>query len=83
VKRNVATIKHIIDYSQVFRALGIHIEGILVFANSHALLHLNNPTVAIVKLSQLPSQILTFRSSSHLSREQLEAVGKEILKQKR
>ena len=83
VKRNASTIKNIIDSSPAFRPLGIYVEGIVVFTNNHAALHLNNPTVAIVKLSQLPNQIATNRSSSNYSRQQLEAIGKEILKQKR
>ena len=83
VKRNASTIKNIIDSSQALRSLGIYVEGIVVFTNKHATLNLNNPTETIVKVSQLPSQITTFRSSNHFSREQLEVVGKEILKQKR
>ncbi len=55
VKRNAATIKNIIDSSQAFRPLGIYVEGIVVFTNKHATLHMNNPTVAIVKLPQLPN----------------------------
>ncbi len=82
VKRNVAAIKNIIDSSQAFRALGSYVEGIVVFTNNHANLHINNPTVAIVKLSQLPNQITSQRSSNY-SREQLERLAKEILKQKR
>lgn len=82
VKRNVATIKNIIDSSQAFRALGIYVEGIVVFTNNHANLHINNPTVAIVKLSQLPNQITSHIRLSNYSHEQLEALAKEILKQK-
>ena len=83
VKRNTAKIKHIIDFSQAFRSLGVWVEGIVVFTNNHASLHLNNPTVPILKLPQLPNYITTHASSSDYSRQQLEAIGKEILKQKR
>lgn len=82
-KRNVYTIKHIIDSSKVLGTLAIYVEGIVVFTNNHATLNLNNPTVAIVTLPQLPNQITTYRSPSNYSRKQLEAIGKEILKQKR
>ena len=82
VKRNAATVKNIIDSSQTFKPLDIFVEGIVVFTNKHAILHLNNPTVAIVKLPQLPNQITTHRNSSNYSRQQLETIGKEILKQK-
>jgi hypothetical protein len=83
VKRNVATIRHILDSSQALRRLDIYIEGIVVFTNNYATLHLTNPTVAIVKLPQLPNQITTIRSLGKYSQEQLETIGKEILKQKR
>ena len=83
VKRNVATIKRIIDSSQALRELGIYVEGIVVFTNNYATLHLNNPTVDVVKLPQLPNQLTAYRSSRNYSREQLEVIGKEILNQKR
>ena len=82
VKRNVAKIKQIIDNSQNLRSLGIWVEGIVVLTNNHATLHLNNPTVSILKLPQVPIHIVAFRSSRSLSREQLEVIGKEIIKQK-
>lgn len=82
VKRNAAKIKHIIDNSPNLRPLGIWVEGIVVFTNNYAALHLNNPTVPILKLPQLTNYITAYRSSRSYSREQLEAVGKEITQQK-
>jgi hypothetical protein len=82
VKRNASKIKHIIDNSPSLRPLGIWVEGIVVFTNNHATLHVNNPTVSILKLSQLPNHITSYRNSRSYSREQLETVGKEIIKQK-
>jgi len=82
VKRNAAQVKHIIDSSQAFRMLGILVEGIVVFTNNHATLHLNNPTVLVVRLPQLLQHIATTANSNHYSREQLEEIGKEILKQR-
>jgi hypothetical protein len=82
VKRNAAKIKQIIDNNQNLRSLGIWVEGIVVLTNNHATLHLNNPTVPILRLSQVPNYIVAFRSSRSLSREQLESIGKEIVKQK-
>jgi hypothetical protein len=82
VKRNAAKIKHIIDSSQAFRSLDVWVEGIVVFTNNHAALHLNDPTVLILKLPQLPSHITTHRSPNNFSRQQIEAMGKEILRQK-
>lgn len=82
VKRNAAKIKRVIDSSQAFRPLGIWIEGIVVFTNNHAALHLNNPTVAILKLPQLSNYIVTHGGSHSHTSQQLEAIGEEILKQK-
>jgi hypothetical protein len=82
VKRNVARIKQIIDSSPNLRPLGIWVEGIVVFSSNHAVLHLNNPSVPILKLPQLPSHIAGYRISQIISHDQLEAIGKEILKQK-
>lgn len=82
VKRNAAKIKRIIDSSQAFGSLDVWVEGIVVFTNSHATFHLNNPTVLILKLPHLPSHITEQRSPTSLSRQQLEAIGQEILRQK-
>jgi hypothetical protein len=83
VKRNVSQIKHLIDSSQTFGTMGIRVEGILVFTNSRSDLHLNNPTVEIVRLPQLPQHITKNANSNHYSDQLLEEIGKEILKQKR
>jgi hypothetical protein len=82
VKRNAAKIKKIIDNSPNLRPLGLWVEGIAVFTNNHATLHVNNSAVPILKLSQLPNHITAHKSSRSLSRDQLEAIGKEIIKQK-
>jgi hypothetical protein len=83
VKRNVATIRDIVDSVPALRSIGVWVEGIVVFTNNHATLHISNPTVMIVKLAQLPSQITSHQTQARYSPSQLEAVGKEILKQKR
>ncbi len=83
VKRNTAQIKHIIDSSQALRMLGILVEGIVVFTNNHATLHLNNPTVPVVRLPQLLQRIATTENPNRYSVEQLAEIGKEILKQRR
>jgi hypothetical protein len=82
VKRNAAKIKQIIDNSPNLRPLGLWVEGIVVFTNNHATFHVNNSAVPILKLSQLPNHITAHRSPRSLSREQLEAIGKEIIKQR-
>jgi len=82
VKRNAAKIKHIIDDSPSVEPFGGWVEGIVVFTNNHATLHLNNPTVPIFKLPQLPNYLTTHRGTSSYSRQQLEAIGREIIKHK-
>ena len=82
VKRNTAKIKHIIDSSPALRSPEVTVEGIVVFTNNHSTLHLNSPTVLILRLSQLPSHIAMYRSLGSYSSQQLEAIGKEILRQK-
>jgi hypothetical protein len=82
VKRNAAKIQQIIGGNPNLRALGIGVEGIVVLTNNYATLHVSNPTVTILKLPQLPNHLTTTRNSNILTREPLEAVGKEIVKQK-
>ncbi len=81
VKRNAQKIRQIIDNSPALRGLGIWVEGIVVLTNKHATIHVNAPTVTVLKLPQLPNHIQSFGTRCY-SREQLEAVGKEIVKQK-
>jgi len=82
IKRNVMAIKNVVDSNAALRQMGLWVEGIIVFTNSHAYLHLNNPTVPVVKLNQLPNYLLSYSGSQRFSREKLEFVGKEILKHK-
>ncbi|MDR0372897.1 MAG: NERD domain-containing protein [Nitrososphaerota archaeon] len=82
VKRNVQKIQRIIGSSPVLRSMGIWVEGIVVLTNRHASVHLTNPSVPVLKLQQLPSYITSRGSPRRFSREQLEAIGKEITKQK-
>jgi len=82
VKRNAAKIKRIIDSSHAFRMLDVRVEGIVVFTNNRATLYLNNPAVLILELPKLPNYIAAHRSSTSLSSQQIEAMGKEILGQK-
>jgi hypothetical protein len=82
VKRNAARIRRVIDSSPSLRALGIGVEGVVVFTNRHATLNLNNPTVTVLRLPQLPSHITAQKGAYTYSRQQLENLGKEILKQK-
>ena len=80
-KRNALRGKRIIDSSQALRSLDLWVKGIVVFANSHCQLQINNPTVPILKLQQLPNYIIAHKTvSPALTRQQLEQFSKEILK---
>ena len=81
VKRNTAKIRAILDNSPL-RSLGIWVEGIVVITNKHAILHLNSPSVPVLRLAQVSEYISTRGGVRRYSKEQLEAVGKEIAKQK-
>jgi hypothetical protein len=82
VKRNTQKIRNIFDHSPNLRALNVWVEGIVVIASIHAQLHLNNPTVPILLAQEVPNYIKNRGAQRRLSKEQLEAVGKEIAKQK-
>jgi len=82
VKRNASKIRRIVDVSPSLKPLGIHVEGIVVFTNKHAMLHLNNPSVPILKLSALTNHITTQRPSVTFGRQQVEEMAEEILRQK-
>ncbi len=81
VKKNTAKIKRLLESSKSIRPLSIYVEGIIVFTNNHASLNLNNPTVLALKLRQLPNHITMQKGISTYSQQQLEAIGKVILKQ--
>ena len=82
VKRNTSKIRQIINTDPNLRVLDIWVEGIVVFTNNHASLRLNCPTVSVLKLPQLPNYLTTHGSSRSLSGDQIEAIGKEIVKEK-
>jgi hypothetical protein len=82
VKRNTQKIRNILDHSPNLRNLGIWVEGIVVIASKHAQLHLNNPTVPVLTLPEVPNYIKNRGAQRRLSKEQLELIGKEIAKQK-
>ncbi len=82
VKRNVTKIHQIIGSNPSLRLLNIWVEGIVVFTNSHIKLRLNNPTVSVLKLPQLPNYLTTFTRPKSFTPQQLEVIEKEIVKQK-
>jgi hypothetical protein len=80
VKRNAMRIKQIIENSGVIHS-GVWVEGIVVLTNNHATLRINGATVPILKLAHLSDYLTGHRNGSY-SHQQLEAIGKELTKQK-
>jgi hypothetical protein len=80
-KRNSMRIKRVIESSKTFKSRRIWVEGIVVFANQNADLNINNPTLPILKIGELPSFIVTRKSSIQFTLQEIELMGKEILRQ--
>jgi hypothetical protein len=79
VKRNAQRVKRLIDASPTVRALGVWVEGIVVFTNKHANLRINNQTVTVLKLPQLPSHITTHQSPRGYTRQEIDALADVIV----
>jgi hypothetical protein len=80
-KRNSMRIKGVIESSETFKSRRIWVEGIVVFANQNIDLKINNPTIPILKIEELPDFIVTRKSNIQLTLQETELMGKEILKQ--
>ena len=74
-------IKGVIESSETFKSRRIWVEGIVVFANQNIDLKINNPTIPILKIEELPDFIVTRKSNIQLTLQETELMGKEILKQ--
>ncbi|XHH07843.1 MAG: nuclease-related domain-containing protein [Candidatus Bathyarchaeia archaeon] len=77
VKRNTQKVKQLINLSPDLRGLGVMVEGVVVFTNQHAHLSVNNPTVTILKLQQLPSHIKR-HAGNGLTPQQMQQILKQI-----
>ena len=80
VKRNSMRIKGLIESSETFKSRRIWVQGIVVFANQNADLSVKNPTVPILKIGELPSFIATSKSNVRFSAQEIESIGKKILR---
>jgi hypothetical protein len=80
VKRNVEKIKRIIENSVIFAH--VWVEGIIVLANRTVTVNLNNPSVPVLRLLDLPNYIVSQGGCRSLSSEQLEAIGRQIVADK-
>ena len=82
-KRNATRVKRVIEHMAMFKSKNIWVNGILVFANKHVQLQISNPTVPILRSTQLPNFILTTEGRYEFSPFELDILGKKILKQRR
>jgi hypothetical protein len=80
VKRNATKVKRIIDNVDLKKELSVH--SLLVFVNRNAVLKLKNPSVTVLKLSQLPDYIISLSKVNLYTSQELEALANVIVKQK-
>jgi hypothetical protein len=80
VKRNAATLRHIIDDFCGLQP-AIKIESAVLIANNHAKLQISNPTVPILELHQLLNFIAAQPINHAFTSRQIEQLSECILKQ--
>jgi hypothetical protein len=80
VKRNAVRVKRIIESIGAFNSSEIWVEGILVFANKRVDLRINNPTVPVLRASELPKFLTSRKAIKGFSAEELKLIGREILR---
>ena len=81
VKKNVENVRQVLSASSTIRNHGVWVQGLVVFTNDHADLHLNNPTTPVLRLHQLSSYIISYKNYSPYTNQQLQQITKIIEKQ--
>jgi hypothetical protein len=76
-KKNAAAVKRAFDGGS-FRP---PVQAVVVFTNNHADLHVSNPGVPVVRLPQLVGFVRSVNGVRGYSREQVELMGKQLIKQ--
>ena len=76
-KSNTQEIKKIVESSQISRRPDIWIEGLIVFTNARADLHVNNSTVPALRLQQLSNYIKNQKNNS-LTKDQIQKIVMQI-----
>jgi hypothetical protein len=79
-KRNASRIRNLIELATLGVGNG-WVEGIVVFTNRNINLNVTHPSIPVLKVHELPAFIIAYNSRVRHSRQQLEQIGKEILKQ--
>lgn len=81
VKRGAVKIKQIVEAAKVFKKpLNIWVEGVVVFTNPYVELQLSNTTVTILQIDELYDHIKNKKSRIEFSSQELESIGKAILR---
>ncbi|MCD6469089.1 MAG: NERD domain-containing protein [Thermoplasmata archaeon] len=80
-KRNAVKIKQIVESSKIFKkSIKIWIEGIVVFTNPDVNLQLTNTSVTVVTIDELYNYIINKKPKIKFSSQELESIGKSILR---
>ncbi len=80
LRRNVSQVKDIVDHLKALNSIDIPVGGVLVFTNKHADLHLNKPTVPVLRINELPKHIKLHGGKPSLADNISLLIGKELLK---
>ena len=79
---NALKLKQYIESKNMFsKSLRLCVEGIVVFSHDNVILHCDNPTVPVFKVSQLCNYIRNKESRIKFSSQELEKVAKILLRQ--
>ncbi|HIG93737.1 TPA: NERD domain-containing protein [Candidatus Woesearchaeota archaeon] len=83
VKGNALKLKQYIESKNIFgKSLRLWVEGMVVFSHDNVILHCNNPTVPVFKVSQqLGNYIQNRESKIKFSSQELKNVAKILLRQ--
>jgi hypothetical protein len=77
-RHNTQKVKRLIGSSHIFQRFNIWVEGLLVFTNTNANLTINNPTITVLRVQQLPDYIKK-QKNSNLTKEQIQQITKHLL----
>ena len=81
VKGNSLRLKQFIESKNIFKKpFKLWVDGIVVFTNENVELILNRPTVPVIKIRELYKYIKNKKSNLTFSPQELESIGKEILR---
>ena len=81
VKGNALRLKQFIESKNIFKKqFNFWVDGIVVFTSDNVELILNHPTVPVIKIKGLYKYIKNKQSNLTFSTQELESIGKEVLR---